>query len=136
VLAVLHEIRHLENAEEVRLRRHDSRRQGEIHGAELELLEELLVSAELARAENDDFRLAFEALVRHLRELVGRSREERAGLTDVTELELRLGESRARSQQRDAQGNAQCIPDHHDVPPSDYLKCERLRLARRFFGLR
>src|SRR5206468_10705423 len=54
----LDEIGHLEHTEDVRLRGHHGRRLGEIDRAELELLQELLVAAELARAIHDDLVLA------------------------------------------------------------------------------
>jgi hypothetical protein len=90
VLAILHEIRHLEHAEDVGLRGHDCRGQREVHGAELQLLQELLVAAELARAVDHHFRLAAELGIGALGELLCRGGEQRSGLANVAELDLGL----------------------------------------------
>ena len=58
--------------------------------AELQLLQQLLVAAELARAEHHDLGLVAELGVGARRELVGGRCEQRAGLADVAELDLGL----------------------------------------------
>jgi hypothetical protein len=91
VPAVPDQVRHLEEPELVDLGRHDRRREREVHGAELDLLEEHLVAAELARSVRDYLPPFREPRVRAARELVGREREERAGLAHVPEREVPWG---------------------------------------------
>ena len=66
-----------------------------VERAELELLDHLLVAAELARAVDDDLRLAAELGVGALGEFVGALLEQRPRLADVTELDLGLRLCRA-----------------------------------------
>ena len=79
VLAVLDQVRHLEHAEQIRLGRHHGRRQRDIDRAELELLQQLLVAAELARAEHDDLGLAAELGIGALGEFVGEAANSEPG---------------------------------------------------------
>jgi hypothetical protein len=130
VRAILDEIRHLEHAEQIDLRAHHRRRQRQVEGAELQLLQHFLVAAELAGPEHDDLGLAAELGVGALGELLGRSLEQRARLTDMAELDfglrddLRHGEQRGRAEKRGGgegagQRAADCEPaigGHHRSP--------------------
>jgi hypothetical protein len=91
VAAVLDQIRHLEQAEFGNHARHHGRGQRHVGGAEQELLQQLLVGAELARAEHDDLRLVAELLVGVAGEFVGRKLEQRARFADMAELDFGLG---------------------------------------------
>ena len=91
VRAVLDQVRHLEHAEEVGFRRHDGRRQRHVDRAELQLLQQFLVAAELARAEHDDLGLVAELGVRAAARTRRRTLEQRTRLADVAELDLGLG---------------------------------------------
>src|SRR5690606_3933278 len=117
VLAVLDDVGHLEDAEDVRDRAHDRGGQRELHLAELELLQQLLVVAELRRAEDLDFRLVAELLVGAARELLGRGLEQRARLADVTELEHRLGLCAGGGQRHHRKAGKICCSSHRTVPP-------------------
>ncbi len=100
VRAVLDQIRHLEHAEEIDLGAHHRRGQRHVERAELELLDHLLVAAELARAEGDDLGLAGELGVGALGEFVGRDLEQRPRLADVAELDLDLRARRRYGEER------------------------------------
>ncbi len=88
MLPVAHEVRHLEEPELVDLRRHDRGGQGEVHRAELDLLQKQFVATELTGAVGHDLPTLREALVRASGELVGGQGEERAGLAHVPEEEV------------------------------------------------
>ena len=100
MVAVLDEIGHLEQAEFRDDARHDGRGQRHVGRAEPELLQELLVGAELARAEHDDFRLVAELLVGAAGEFLGRELEQRTRLADMAELDLGLGLGRSDAARR------------------------------------
>src|SRR6185312_12090181 len=90
VCAVLDDVVHLENAGDVDLGAHHRRRERHVERTELELLDHLLVAAQLARPVDDHLRLAGKLRVGALREFIRAFLENRAGLTDVAELDFGL----------------------------------------------
>ena len=90
MLAILDDVGHLENAEQVDFGAHDRRGQRHIERAELDLLQHFLVATELARAIGDDLRLAGELGVGALSELICALLKKGAWLADVTELDFEL----------------------------------------------
>ena len=129
---------------DVDLGAHHRRRQRHVERAELELLDHLLVAAELARAVDDDLGLAGELRVGALREFVGALLEQRAGLADVAELDLGLRERRrprrccagaGGDDERVRAGSREARP-RCDVswvsPPGQWQHERRLRRRRRF----
>jgi hypothetical protein len=87
VVAVLDDVGHFEHAERVSHRRHHRRGQREGDLAELQLLHQLLVLAQLRRAEHLHFCLVAQCCVGALGELVNGSREQRAGVADMAEFQ-------------------------------------------------
>jgi len=87
VSPVLNQVRHLEEPELIDLRGHHRGRQRELHGAELDLLQQQLVTTQLARSVDDDL-VAIEPLVGTTRELLRGEREQRARLAHMAELQL------------------------------------------------
>jgi hypothetical protein len=85
VLAVLHDIGHLEHAEFGRHRRHHRRGQREGHLAQLQLLQQLAVLAELAGAEGLHLGAITQLAIGAFGECVGRCLEQRAGVADMAE---------------------------------------------------
>ncbi len=116
VVAALDDVGHLEHAEGIGDGTHHRGRQGELHLAELQLLQQLLVVAELRGAEDLHFRRAFQLLVGATGELVGRGLEQRAGLAHMPELEDGLGLGRGGGE-RDSGACHQDGLQFHVSPP-------------------
>ena len=94
MLAIAHQVGHLEEPEGGDHRGHDGGGKREVQRAQLHLLHHLGVVAELARAVELDGHLAAQLLLDALGELLGGEVEDRAGRTDVSELQFeRLGGS-------------------------------------------
>ncbi len=105
--AILDQIRHLEHAEGWHLRRHHRRGQRQIDGAELELLHQLAVAAELARAVHRHLRLAAKLGIGALGEFLRRLVEQRAGFADMAELDLGLRQRGSGDERQDDGGRQQ-----------------------------
>ncbi len=85
---VLDQVRHVEQPELRHHGRHDGRGLREIERAELQLLQHLLIGAELARAVHVDLGLIAQRLVDPLGPLLGRQVLHAAGIVDRAEVEL------------------------------------------------
>src|SRR3546814_8944287 len=81
---------HLEKTEEIDFRGHHSRGQYHVDGAKLELLQHFLVAAQLAGAKHHDLVFITQFGISAFGELVGTNLEQRARITDVTQLQLDL----------------------------------------------
>jgi len=86
--AVLDQIGHLKYPEDVRHRGHDRGGEGQVHGPELQFLEKLAVSPELAGPKDHHLGLVPQLGVGPLGELLRAHREERARGPHMAELDL------------------------------------------------
>src|SRR3546814_3066587 len=125
MVAALDDVRHLEDAEGGIDRRHDRRWQRELDLAELQLLQQLGVAAELGGAENLHLRLVAQVCVGAAGEFVGARLEQRAGLAAVAELQAEsLRHGGAGGQPRYGYGTHE-TEYFHLYPPQDASCCCR-----------